>query len=298
MKKMKILITGGSGFYGEFLNRILDEDNQILSLYHKNIGSCNLFNSVQTDITDTGCLEKIFKDFNPDTVIHAAAIADPVLCNKLNSRIVYNVNVNATKHIAQLCELNNSKLIYISTDLVYAGYRGSMLDENSKLIPASFYAETKLMGEVKIKETFDNYLILRQALLFGLSKFNENNYFQFTYNALKRRNEVKVFTDQYRTPVSVSESAKVIRVLIEKNIKEEIINLGGKERVSRAELAELLCDAADLDKSLLKKISMSEISGYAGVKDVSLNTEKLSSFGVNVKSLEEAVRDVVQNFLV
>jgi len=71
MKKMKILITGGSGFYGEFLNRILDEDNQILSLYHKNIGSCNLFNSVQTDITDTGCPPFIISQVCPLSVLRS-----------------------------------------------------------------------------------------------------------------------------------------------------------------------------------------------------------------------------------
>ncbi|MCK7523235.1 MAG: sugar nucleotide-binding protein [Ignavibacteriales bacterium] len=53
--------------------------------------------------------------------------------------------------MAELCEKFNSKLIYTSTDLVYAGYRGSMLKEDAKLIPVSLYAETKLMGEIKIQ---------------------------------------------------------------------------------------------------------------------------------------------------
>ncbi|MCH7974855.1 MAG: sugar nucleotide-binding protein, partial [Bacteroidetes bacterium] len=188
------------------------------------------------------------------------------------------------------------KLIYISTDLVYAGYRGSMLDENSKLIPASLYAETKLMAEVKIKEAFDNFIILRQTLLFGLSKYNSNNHFQFMFESLKKGNEIKVFTDQFRTPISVLESARVIKELVKKNIKNEIINLGGEERVSRAELAELLCEIAEFDKNLLNKINMSDIPDCVGVKDVSLNTDKLTSLGIKIKSLENSVREVAQNF--
>ena len=151
--------------------------------------------------------------------------------------------------------------------------------------------------EIKIKETFDNYLILRQALLFGLSKFNKNNYFQFTFESLKKGNEVKVFTDQYRTPISVFESARAIKKLIEDGVSKEIIDLGGKERISRAGLTVILCDIVGLDKSLLIKIKMDEIPDYLGVKDVSLNTEKLASFGVNIKNLEASISEVVQNYI-
>lgn len=294
---MKILITGGGGFYGEFLNRILAENNEILTLYHKNIGNTNFYNSIQTDITNYKNLDNLYYEFKPKIVVHAAAIAEPILCNKLKSKFVYDVNVNATKHIAELCDLNNAKLIYISTDLVYAGYRGSMLDENSKLIPASLYAETKLMGEEKIKETFNNYIILRQALLYGLSKINKNNYFQFTFESLKKGNEVKVFTDQYRTPISVFESARVINKIISKEIKKETINLGGTERVNRAEFGELLCEITGFDKSLLRKIKMDDIPDYAGVKDVSLNTNKLKTLGINIMGLEELTSEVVQNYI-
>ncbi len=293
---MKILITGGGGFFGEFLNKILSEENQILTLHHNNIGSSNLFNSQYADISDHKLMGKIFDEFNPDVVIHSAAAANPSLCKKLDSRIVYNINVNSTKNIAGLCDSIEAKLIYISTDLVYAGYRGSMLNENSKLIPASLYAETKLMAEVKIKETFDNFIILRQALLFGLSKYNSNNYFQFMFESLKNGNKIKVFTDQFRTPISVLESARAIEELIKKDIKSETINLGGKERASRVELAELLCEVAEFDKNLLQKINMSDIPNYIGVKDVSLNTDKLSTFGIKIKSLEDSVREVIQNF--
>ena len=293
---MKILITGGGGFFGEFLNRILSEEYQVLTLYHKNIGSSNLFNSQYADITDYKLMSKIFDEFKPDIIIHSAALADLILCEKLDSRIVYNINVSSTKNIAELCDSIRAKLIYISTDLVYAGYRGSMLDENSKLVPVSLYAETKLMAEVKLKETFDNYIILRQALLFGLSKYNSNNYFQFMFESLKKGNRIKVFTDQFRTPISVLESARVIKELVKKNIKNEIINLGGEERVSRAELAELLCEIAEFDKNLLNKINMSDIPDCVGVKDVSLNTDKLTSLGIKIKSLENSVREVAQNF--
>lgn len=291
--KVKILITGGSGLLGQYLNLELSKENDILTLYNKNIGNCLNFKSVKLDITDSIQFEKIFEDFHPDIVIHTASISNPQAADKLNPKIVYDINVNATKKIAELCEKYKAKLIYTSTDLVYAGYRGSMLKEDAKLIPVSIYAETKLMGEVKIQETFDNYLILRMALMFGFGLNHSKNHFSQMYDDLKNDKRVKLFYDQFRTPFSLLEAARIISSLCKITAKAEIINTGGKERLSRFELGEMLCDKANLDKSLIEKISMGEFKDLPMVADVSMNTEKLQSFGVKIKSVEESMKEIL-----
>lgn len=112
--------------------------------------------------------------FKPEVVIHTAGISNPTISQSIIAKEIYNTNVEVTAKIAQLCNIYRSKLIYTPTDLVYAGYLGSMLCEDSKLIPMSLYAETKLMGEVKIQETFNDYIILRTALLFGFGLTHSN----------------------------------------------------------------------------------------------------------------------------
>jgi dTDP-4-dehydrorhamnose reductase len=141
----------------------------------------------------------------------------------------YTANVTATKNIALLCEKYKARLIYISTDLVYAGYRGSFLKEDSKLIPASLYAETKLVGEMKVKESTDNYLILKTALLYGFGLNHSRCHFHFMYDELKKNRPVKLFTDQFRTPISLKDAANIITDLAEMDIVGETINLGGLE---------------------------------------------------------------------
>ena len=194
-----------------------------------------------------------------------------------------------------MCEKFNSKLIYTSTDLVYAGYRGSMLKEDAKLIPVSLYAETKLMGEIKIQETFDNYIILRSALLFGFGINHSKNHFHQMYLDLQQDKPVRLFIDQYRTPLSLTEAARIINELLSTNIKSEIINFGGLERVSRYELGERLCKLAKLDKSHLIKIKMDDIPGLQKVEDVSMDTNKLKSLGIKQKNLDEMILEVVKN---
>lgn len=293
MSAMKILITGGSGLLGEYLNVQLSKDNEILTTYHSNEGNCKDFNSVQVDINNYQKLENIIKEFKPDMVVHTAGISTPKLAESFPAKQVYQTNVFATENIAQQCEKYKCKLIYISTDLVYAGYRGSMLKEEAKLIPISMYAETKLMGEVKIHEVFDNFMILRQALLIGFGLGGRQNHFHQMYLNLKQGKKVKLFYDQFRTPLSLLEASRMINELCKLDIKTETINFGGVNRLSRYELGEKLCEIANLDKNLLEKISLNDLPELPQVADVSMNTDKLQSYGIKQKDIEESITEIL-----
>ncbi len=290
---MKIFITGGSGTLGQYLNLELSRKHDILTQYYSNVGNCASFNSVKLSIANFVELEKVFSSFQPDAVIHTASISNAEKADRLTADVVYNVNVNATQKIAELCKQYKSKLIYASSDLVYAGYRGSMLKEDSKLIPVSLYAETKLMGEIKIRQTFGNYIILRMALMYGLGLNHSRNHFHFMFDELRKGKEVKLFTDQYRTPLALKDAARMIPELIEKSISGEVINLGGGERLSRYELGEILCDEAGLDKNLLIAATMDEVGIPYKVADVSMDIDKLRLFGIQPQTVAVAMREIL-----
>jgi dTDP-4-dehydrorhamnose reductase len=287
---MKILITGGSGLLGQYLNIELSQNHSILTLYNNNVRNCENYNSIKTDLNNKKELREIFKSFLPEVVIHTAAISNPISALQIDPRQVYSTNVNATKNLAMLCAENNTRLVYTSTDLVYAGYRASMLKEDAKLIPASLYAETKLMGEVKIKESFDNYLILRIALLYGYGLNNCHNHFHQMYLNLKNNIPVKLFIDQFRTPIELGNAAEIINQLIKADAIQETINLGGKQRVSRYQLGEILCNIAGFDKNLLQPVTMDEVPDLPKVEDVSMDTNKLQSYQIRQLSIEESIR--------
>jgi dTDP-4-dehydrorhamnose reductase len=291
---MKILITGGSGLLGQYINPSLSTKHTILTLFHSNVGNCKDYNSLKLNICDGISLRNTFNDFKPDVVIHTAAISHPLLPEGISSKDVFELNVTSTKNIAELCDKFNSKLIYTSTDLVYAGYRDSMLKEDAKLIPVSLYAETKLMGEIKIQQTFDNYIILRTALLFGFGINHSKNHFHQMYLNLQQGKPVYLFTDQFRTPLSLLEASRIINEIVSSDIKSEVINFGGLERVSRYELGERLCEIAKFDKNLLTKITMDDVPGIQKVEDVSMNTDKLQLFGFKQKTLDEMILEIIK----
>lgn len=291
----KILITGGSGLLGQYLNISASKKFNIFTIYKNNPGNCKEFPNLKVDILNEFDLRELFQKVKPQAVIHSAAITNPLPRENQSAKQYFDTNVKATKAIAELCEKYHSKIIYISTDLVYAGYRGSFLKEDAKLIPATLYAETKLVGEMKVKESTENYLILRMALLYGFGLNHSRSHFQFIYDELKNNRPVKLFIDQFRTPISLKDSANIITDLTETDIKEETINLGGLERVSRYELGEILCSTVGFDKSLLLKITMHEIPNFPKVADVSLNTEKLQTLGLRPATIEENIREIIRN---
>jgi len=290
---MKVLVTGGSGILGQYLNIELSKSFEMLTTYNNNIGNCADFYSKELDITNTERLESIFVDFQPECVVHLGAVSRPADCEAAGKEKVIQVNVEATKNIARFCHKHGAKLIFTSTELVYDGNQGFHLAEHSKLNPISLYAESKLMAEQKIKETFDNYIILRTSLLFGIVFSTGQSSFDKMYRNLRINKPFELFFDQYRTPLSVLDASRLIVELLKKDISTETVNFGGPERVSRFELGKTLCEVANMDKELLVRVSMYNSETANAVRDVSFNTEKLQRFGIKQKGLNTAIKELI-----
>ncbi|GJQ62571.1 MAG: NAD(P)-dependent oxidoreductase [Melioribacteraceae bacterium] len=293
---MRILITGGSGLLGQYVNEQIAKEHDLLTLYNSVPANTRLFNSASVDITNFAKLEILFEQFNPDVVIHLAAVASVKEAHGGNKNLIYNINVNTTENIARLCERYRAKMIYTSTDLVYAGYRGKFLKEESKKDPRSLYAETKLIGEEKIKSVFNNYIILRTALLFGFGKNGRTNFFFNTYQKFLQIESVKLFYDQYRTPLELSDAARIISELIRTDVAGITMNFGGVERLSRVEMAEILCEEANLSKSSIDSVSMHDLPGMPDVQDVSLDISLMESLGLSPRMFRDSVRTMINSY--
>ena len=292
---MKVLLTGGSGLLGQYLNTVISGDKELLSLYFENTGNCHKYDSIRFDIRDKGKLSLLFSNFRPDIVIHTACYSRPEICAKLDRNEVYRLNVDATEDIARLCNDFNSKLIYTSTDLVYDGSGKGLLKEDADLNPLTLYAESKLMGEIAIQRNCNNYVILRTALLIGFGIIHSRNNFHNTFDSLRSGNQVKMFSDQFRSPLALHKAAIFINRLCEMSVSNEIINFGGKDRVSRLEIGEMICESGGFDKKLLKQISCKTAAGIVQVPDVSMNTSKLSGLGLKQDDISDIIDYIIRN---
>ncbi len=290
--QMKIFLTGASGFIGQYILRELSRNHAVLAQYFRGNLQASNHKTVKLDLRNVGKTREIIENFLPEIIIHAAAISKPAEAEQLGYSETAKINVEATKTLARIANELNAKIIFFSTDLVYDGNGKPFKKETEKTEPISVYAKTKLDAEKEIRENSDNYLILRIALHFGIGLNGAKNHFSEIFEKLAEKKPVKLFYDQYRTPLEATQSAKIILQLLETNVKNEIINFGGKERVSRFELGEILAEICGFDKNLLQKISLDEINSGNKVKDVSMNTDKLASIGVKRISVEASIYEI------
>ena len=92
----KILVTGGSGLLGRYLALTQPKDYDVLYAgYHSQ--ECN----IQIDITDDLSLYRLFSDYKPDVVIHAAALGNVDFCER-QPYIANKINVDGTKNIINI----------------------------------------------------------------------------------------------------------------------------------------------------------------------------------------------------
>lgn len=292
---LKVLITGGGGLLGQYINIAVSGRYETLTVYGTNKGNCGDFNNRQADLTNFSELSGIWREFMPDVTIHTAALSRPEICEALSLQEVRKVNVQMTENLASLSAENGSLLIFTSTDLVYDGNSGGMLSEDAKINPESRYAESKVLAEEAVRRKAERHVILRTSLLYGLGLNHSTNNFDATYRKFLNGETASLFRDQYRTPLALHDAADLISRIPETFSTNETLNFGGKERVSRAGLGEKLCEAAGFDTRLIKSISMDEITGLIKVPDVSMNTDRLNSFGLHQQSIEESIKQILEN---
>src|SRR5665648_333595 len=145
---MKILIIGSEGMLGHDLVDVLSIENEISTT------------TIDTlDITDINKTIETVKKKNPDVVVHAAAFTD-VDRSESNPDLAYKVNALGTRNVAVACREANSALVYISTDYVFDGNKGSSYYEYDQTNPLSIYGKTKHIGEIYVRAILNKLYII------------------------------------------------------------------------------------------------------------------------------------------
>ena len=219
---MKVFVTGAGGQLGcEVMNELVRRDHDCIGsdIYseHPGINDGSLNTSmpyVSLDLTDRDAAMNVISEFDPDAIVHCAAwTAVDTAEDPQNRDAVYDINVNATKYIAEACRSTDCKLMYISTDYVFDGKGVKPWDPDEKdYDPLDYYGESKLGGEKVIAGKLDRFFIVRTSWVFGPKG---NNFVKTILKAGRTLEEVRVVNDQIGTPTYTPDLARLLVDMVE-----------------------------------------------------------------------------------
>jgi dTDP-glucose 4,6-dehydratase len=278
--KNNILVTGGAGFIGSHLVRLLLNkylDYQIVNLDAltyagnlenlKDIEDNENYTFVKCDICDFEKVKQVFIDYNINAVIHLAA--ESHVDRSIEDPFTFaNTNVMGTLSLLQAAKLSwdgifKNKLFYhVSTDEVY----GSLGDEgffteSTKYDPHSPYSASKASSDHFVRAFHDTYdfpvIISNCSNNYGSYQFPEKLIPLFINNIINNK-PLPVYGkgENVRDWLFVNDHARAIDVIFHDGKIGETYNIGGFNEWKNIDLIKVVIKT--VDRLLGRKAGSSE----------------------------------------
>lgn len=265
----KLLLTGASGFLGYHICAAATKNWRVHGIICRSQFNFPGITIHRQNLTDTVSLKQLFNEINPDAVIHAAAISDANYCQR-HVRESFAVNVTGTQSLAELSAEANIPFVFTSSDLVFDGKKGNYKEADA-VNPLSKYGEQKVEAENLVLKIYPEAAVCRMPLMLGDG--GGKGYLHSFITKAKQGEQLKLFTDEFRSPLGGMSAAKGLLHAVE-NFKG-VYHLGGKEKFSRFQLGEKIAEAFAIPANQLIPAKQSELKMAAPrPADVSLNSEK------------------------
>ena len=236
----RVLVTGGAGFIGSHLTRMLLQRGYAVRVLDRfDYGRAGIegledprLEVLAGDVCSSRDVGRALRDVH-GVIALAAIVGDPA-CN-LDPEETINLNYTATKILVEACNFHRvRRLVFASSCSVYGASGGGALTEQSRLNPVSLYARTRVLSENILFDRAGDVepVVLRLSTVFGLSPRMR---FDLVVNTLTVRAVADggitiVGGNQWRPNVHCRDAARAFIAALEapaERVAGEIFNVGG-----------------------------------------------------------------------
>jgi nucleoside-diphosphate-sugar epimerase len=252
------LITGGAGYIGSVMSRILLEKGYSLTIIDRLFFGFDPIKDIADQIT---LIRDDIRFFNPkhmkgiDAVFDLAALSnDP--SGELDPKKTLDINYKGRVRVAKLAKKYGvKKYVLASTCSVY-GFQDGIINEDSNLNPLTTYANASAMAEKEILPLVDKNFsatVLRQATVYG---FSYRMRFDLAINGMVlgyyRNGKIPIMLDgkQWRPFVNVNDTSSAFIKVLESEpelVNGQIFNVGSDEQnIQIFNLAKMVADGCNL----------------------------------------------------
>lgn len=276
---MKIIITGGAGFIGSAVARhIINQTQDTICVvdcltYAGNLESLTAiansprYSFSRTDITDANGITKLFRDFQPDIVMHLAAeshvdrsIDGPAAFINTNVIGTFTLLEAARQYYSTLDENRKAKFRFhhISTDEVFGDLQDDtrLFTEETAYAPSSPYSASKAGSDHLVRAWNRTYglpvVITNCSNNYGPYHFPEKLIPLIILNALAGK-PLPVYGngEQVRDWLYVEDHARALYKVATEGKDGETYCIGGHNERKNIDVVKTIC--AILDKMIVKK---------------------------------------------
>jgi len=303
MKFMKFAVTGGAGFVGNNIVKLLiNEGHEVIVIDNLHTGKLKNLEGVlekikfyKIDIRDKNELEKILNDV--DGIFHEAALTI-VQESFVKQDEYFDVNVKGTENIFEIAKKYNIKVVFASSSSIYGDSKEVPINENSSKNPINPYGETKLQDEILAKK-YSNQGVkiigLRYFNIFGkgqtgsyagvITKFLKNIELKKPLIIYGQGNQIRDF-------IHVKDIAEANFTIMTSDIGQGFFNIGTGKANSINELASIMIKISN------HKEGISYLEPLNGdVKESKADTSlTMKTFNWNyLIDLEEGLKTLIEN---
>ena len=206
---MNILVTGSLGQLGNEIKYLVDQDLFPNDHFH-------FYDYLDLDITDSEKVNGFFDSNEIHCVINCAAYTQVDKAEEDRVK-AGQVNVDGVKHLAQNCKKHNAFMVHVSTDYVFDGTKETAYIETDLTGPIGVYGQTKLDGELALREILDRSATIRTSWVYA--RYG-HNFLKTMMRLGKTKDSLNVVSDQIGCPTYAGDIAKAIFKVLER--KDEI----------------------------------------------------------------------------
>jgi dTDP-4-dehydrorhamnose reductase len=225
---VKLLVTGGAGYLGsELCRQAVERGDHVLATQFRSPPPYGA--PLPLDVRDAEAVERVLMRHGPEAVVHTAYVqSGPLLAETV---------VRGSHAVAAAAHRAGTRLVHLSTDLVFDGEQGAPYTEASEARPVGDYGAAKLEAERLVARVDPDALIVRTSLLYGKPGPQE---------ALALRDGVELYFDEIRCPTRVDDLAAALLELVAGDLAGPL-HVAAPDAISRYELGRLLRAAAGAD---------------------------------------------------
>ncbi|MGI0046903.1 MAG: NAD-dependent epimerase/dehydratase family protein [Nitrosotalea sp.] len=281
---MKYVITGGAGFIGSHLAKLLLQQGHTIDIVD-NLCAGNISNLSEIkdrikfhniDIRNDTDIKKILA--GKDGIFHHAALTS-VAESYQKENEYFDVNVNGTKNIFDAAKKTGTKVVFASSSGVYGDTDKIPTQESEKRKPANPYGITKLESEIMAEKYGKDFDIvgLRYYNVYGNNPANSSTgvISRFYHNVIANKPPaIDGDGTHLRDFVFVGDVAKATILAMQKKTGSIFTNIGSGDTMSILDLANLFIKYS---KKNLRPVFEKEQQGNvkASQADISLAKELL-----------------------